>query len=80
VFNTGQRTAVAGAFTLAGYECDLFVGEVDSDDERVFLLDPVDLGRLRDINTLTQVVGQILGRNVWIVSKIGYPAKAVPFE
>lgn len=80
MFNIGQQTAVAGAFKLAGYEGALMVGEVDTEDERGFLLDPDDLGQLRDIDALTQVVGQILGCKVWIVSNVGYPARAVPFE
>lgn len=40
MFNDGQRTAVAGAFKLAGYEGPLVVAPVASEDERAFLLDP----------------------------------------
>jgi hypothetical protein len=69
MFNVGQRTAVAGAFKLAGYEGDLVVAPITSDDERVFLLEPEAFRALRDRGVLEQVLGQLLGRKVWIAER-----------
>jgi hypothetical protein len=52
MFNVGQRTAVAGAFKLAGYEGDLVVAPITSEDERAFLLEPEALRTLRDRGVL----------------------------
>ncbi|ONI65231.1 hypothetical protein ALI44B_00610 [Leifsonia sp. ALI-44-B] len=67
MFNIGQRTAVEGAFALAGYEGAIRTLPVTSEDERIFVLERDDLGRLRDIRTLEQIVGQLLGRKVAII-------------
>jgi hypothetical protein len=69
MFNIGQRTAVTGAFKLAGYEGPLRTAPVTSDDERFFLLEPDDLAALRDKRTLEQVLGQLLGRKVGVVER-----------
>ncbi len=47
VFNTGQQTAVAGAFRLAGYSGPLVTAPVTSEDERAFLVEPEVLRNLR---------------------------------
>lgn len=80
MFNVGQRTAVAGLFQLAGYEGPLFVAPVTSEDERVFLLDPGALSRLRDVRKLEQVLQQLLGRKVWVVERDPRWGEPVPFE
>jgi hypothetical protein len=67
VFNIGQRTAVAGAFKLAGYGGPLRTLRVDDATERIFALAPADLAQLREIRTLEQVVQQVLGCKVWII-------------
>lgn len=40
VFNSGQRPAVEGAFSLAGFSGPLVKAPVTSEDERAFLLEP----------------------------------------
>ena len=79
MFNIGQRTAVAGAFKLAGYEGPLVTAPVTSDDERFFLLEPEALASLRDRRILEQVLGQVLGRKVGVM-ELGRVDGAVPFE
>ena len=79
MFNIGQRSAVAGAFKLAGYEGPLVTAPVTSDDERFFLLEPNDLALLRDKRTLEQVLGQLLSRKVGVMER-GWVLGEVPFE
>ena len=79
MFNIGQRTAVACAFKLAGYEGPLVTAPVTSDDERFFLLEPEALASLRDRRILEQVLGQVLGRKVGVM-ELGRVDGAVPFE
>ena len=69
VFNIGQRTAVEGAFRLAGYIGPLVTAPVTSEDERAFLLEPAALGRPQDDRTLEQIVQQLLGRKVFVVER-----------
>jgi hypothetical protein len=80
MFNVGQRTAVAGAFKLAGYEGDLVVAPITSGDERAFLLEPEAISTLRDRGVLEQVLGQLLGRKVWIAERTGQWGEPIPFE
>jgi hypothetical protein len=80
VFNIGQRTAVAGAFKLAGYEGPLLTAPVTSEDERIFLLAPEALSALRDQRTLEQLLQQILGRKVWVAESTAQWGTPVPFE
>jgi hypothetical protein len=80
VFNIGQRTAVAGAFKLAGYEGPLVVAPVASEDERAFLLEPDDLRALREVRTLEQVLQQLLGRKVFVVERSRAWGSPIPFE
>jgi len=79
VFNVGQRTAVEGAFALAGYEGAIRTPPVTSEDERIFVLGRNDLGRLRNIRTLEQLVGQLLGRKVTIIEVGPDSPASVPF-
>lgn len=80
VFNVGQRTAVIGAFKLAGYQGDLRVLPVDDETERIFVLPDDAVRALRHKETLEQIVQQILGRKVWIVAHTdGLPAP-IAFE
>lgn len=70
MFSEGQVTAVRGAFSLAGYDGDLRTLPIGSEDERIFVLAQETVLELRDVRTLEQVLQQILGRKVWIVSSI----------
>ncbi len=70
MFNIGQRTAVAAAFRLAGYDGDLEVAPIADETERAFLLDPGDYSGLRDRGALAQVLTQLLGRKVWVVERL----------
>ena len=79
MFNVGQRTAVEGAFALAGYEGAIRTLPVTSEDERIFVLGRDDLGKLRNIRTLEQIVGQLLGRKVVIIDVGPDSAASVPF-
>jgi hypothetical protein len=80
VFSIGQRTAVVGAFKLAGYDRPLTTLPVECEDERIFVLSQDDLARLHDVRTLEQIVQKLLGRKVAIIGEHpGLPA-AVPFE
>jgi hypothetical protein len=80
MFNTGQRSAVAGAFRLAGYDGPLVTAPALSGDERVFLLEPAPLGSLRDVRTLEQVLQQLLGLKVWVVERSEAWGEPVTFE
>jgi hypothetical protein len=80
VFNSGQRAAVAGAFTLAGYEGALFTAPVTSEDERIFLLERDALRSLRHVRALEQVLQQLLGRKVAVVERSDAWGTPVPFE
>jgi hypothetical protein len=80
VFNTGQRTAVAGAFKLAGYDGPLLVAPITSDDERAFLLSPEAFTALRDVRTLEQVLQQLLGRKVFVVEHNPQWGSPIEFE
>lgn len=80
MFNIGQRTAVAGAFKLAGYEGDLVVAPVASEDERAFLLEPEAFKTLHDRVVLEQVLSQLLGRKVWVAQRTEQWGEPVPFE
>jgi hypothetical protein len=77
MFSVGQVAAVHAAFVLAGYEGELRTLPVDSEDERIFVLDQQDLLNL-DVRSLEQVLTQLLGRKVWV---LGSTANAtVPFD
>jgi hypothetical protein len=80
MFNIGQRTAVAGAFKLAGYEGDLVVAPIMSGDERAFLLEPEALKTLRDLRVLEQVLTQLLRLKVVVVERTEQWGKPIPFE
>lgn len=80
MFDVGQRTAVAGAFKLAGYEGPLAVAPVASEDERAFLLNAEALRALRHVRTLEQVLGQLLGRKVIVVENNDQWGTPTPFE
>jgi hypothetical protein len=80
MFKIGQRTAVAGAFKLAGYEGPLVVAQVASEDERAFLLNAEALRALRHVRTLEQVLGQLLGIKVFVVEPNDQWGAPTPFE
>jgi hypothetical protein len=80
MFNLGQRTAVAGVFKLAGYEGDLVVAPIASGDERAFLLEPEAFKALRDRDAVEQVLGQLLGRKVWVAERAAQWGEPIPFE
>jgi hypothetical protein len=80
VFNIGQRTAVKGAFKLAGYTGPLLTAPVASGDERAFLLQPDDLKGMRDVRTLEQVLQQVLGCKVFVVESSDTWGSPIPFE
>jgi hypothetical protein len=80
VFNIGQRTAVAGAFKLAGYEGNLVIAPIASDDERAFLLESEAFNALRDRTVLEQILGQLLGRKVWVAERTEQWGEPIPFE
>ena len=80
MFNIGQRTAVAGAFKLAGYDGPLVTAPVMSEDERAFLLERDAFQSLRDVRTLEQVLQQLLGLKVFVVERSDAWGTPVPFE
>lgn len=82
MFNIGQRTAVAGAFKLAGYEGPLYIAPVrrEGDDERAFLFSAEDFAAIRDVRTLQQLVGQVLGCKVYIAPLNPQWGQPIPFE
>ena len=77
MFSTGQLAAVHAAFALAGYEGELRTLPVDSEDERIFVLDQAVVMEM-DVRSLEQVLQQLLGRKVWVLASIGNPT--APFE
>ena len=80
MFNLGQRTAVAGAFKLAGYEGNLVVAPITSGDERIFLWEPEAFNALRDRDVLEQVLTQLLRLKVWVAQRTEQWGKPIPFE
>ena len=80
MFTVGQRTAVAGAFSLAGYDGPLITAPVTSEDERAFLLDRQALESLRDVRVLEQVLQQLLSRKVFVIQRSDAWGTPVPFE
>jgi len=79
-FNVGQQAAVAAAFKLAGYEGELLVAPITSEDERAFLLQPVAFRSLRDRAALEQVLTQLLGRKVWVAEITAQWGEPIPFQ
>jgi len=77
MFSVGQVAAVRAAFALAGYEGEIQTLPVDSEDERIFVLDQTDVLPI-DVRSLEQVLTQLLGRKVWVVESMETPT--VPFE
>ncbi len=70
MFSTGQAEAVRAAFALAGFDGPLRTLPVESEDERIFVLDQEDLLAPSDVRLLEQVVSQLLSRKVWVVASI----------
>jgi hypothetical protein len=80
VFNIGQRTAVEGAFRLAGFSGRLVTAPVTSSEERFFMLRPADLERISDVRTLEQILQQLLGKKVAVLERTESSKDVVPFE
>lgn len=70
MFNLGQRAAVRNAFQLAGYEGEIRTLPQASGDEVCFVLHQPDLLGLGDLVALEQLLGQVLGRKVWLLSSV----------
>jgi hypothetical protein len=79
-FSVGQRAATTAAFKLAGYEGELLVAPITSEDERAFLLEPAAFRALRDRVALEQILTQLLGRKVWVAERTTQWGKPIPFE
>ena len=79
-FNIGQKTAVANAFSLAGYDGPLRVASDLKSDERIFVVAPEVREGLRDLRRLAQVVAQLLLRKVAITDTTVYSRDTEPFE
>jgi hypothetical protein len=80
VFNIGQRTAVEGAFKLAGFSGRLVTAPVTSPEERLFMLRPADLEHISDVRTLEQILQQLLGMKVAVCERADSSKDVVPFE
>jgi hypothetical protein len=80
VFNIGQRTAVEGAFRLAGFSGRLVTAPVASSEERIFMLRRADLEQLRDVRALEQILQQLLGMKVAVCERTESSKDVVPFE
>jgi hypothetical protein len=79
MFNAGQKAAVRGAFELVGHVGELNTLPLDSGDEICFVLGQADLLALTgDTRVLEQVLQQVLGRKVWVLSSVD--DKTVPFD
>lgn len=78
MFNVGQRTAVRGAFHLAGYDGSLNTLPLDSGDEVCFVVGQDDLLAVKDVRVLEQILQQALQRKVWVLASVG--DKTVLFE
>lgn len=80
MFSVGQRAAVEAAFRLAGFSAVPRTATVDSEDERIFLLDATPPAGL-NVRDLEQVLQQVLGRKVWVVQRADrWKTDGVPFE
>lgn len=77
MFSVGQVAAVRAAFALAGFDGEIRTLPVDSEDERIFVLEQESLIAM-DVLSLEQVLTQLLGRKVWVLESIDRPT--VPFE
>lgn len=64
VFSVGQVAAVRAAFALAGYDGELLTLPVESEDERIFVVEQDRLLDMGDARLLEQVLQQLLGRKV----------------
>jgi hypothetical protein len=78
VFSPGQVAAVRAAFAFAGFEGGIVTMPVESDDERIFVIPQDDLLRMADVVLVEQVLTQLLGRKLWVLSSID--GKTVSFE
>ena len=77
MFSVGQVNAVRAAFVLAGYDGELCTLPVESEDERLFVLDQDDMLAM-DVRSLEQVLQELLHRKVWVLASLG--TQTVPFE
>ena len=68
MLNVGQIAATRAAFSLAGFDGDLKTLPVDSEDERLFVLDSVDYSKLHCLRELEQVLTQLLGRKCAVLA------------
>lgn len=81
VFSLGQRAAVASAFRLAGLLAVPGVTSVDSEDERIFVLDEPTLLPDAARRDLEQVLSQLLGRKVCVLARSStFAPDTQPFE
>jgi hypothetical protein len=76
VFSNEQLEAVRAAFSLAGYEGELRVLPVESEHERIFVIDPARFVRMGDAHLLERVLASILGRSVLVTDDVGAPSVA----
>ncbi|WP_074261467.1 hypothetical protein [Agromyces cerinus] len=78
VLSGGQIAAVRAAFRLAGFNGELRTLPIESDDERIFVIDSNDLRSMGDAYSLEQVVSVLLNRRVLVTDDLG--AASVVFE
>jgi hypothetical protein len=78
VFSRDQVDAVRAAFSLAGYDGELRVLPVESEDERIFVVNPDHFVLMGDAHLLEQVLASVLGRSVLVTDDVG--ARSVAFD
>ena len=67
MFNHGQRAAVEASFRLAGFARVPELAEVDSEDERLFVIDSAPSDHM--LRDLEQVLQQLLGLKVAVLQR-----------
>ena len=76
-FNVGQLAAVRNVFDLAGFEGEIRILPILSEDERIFVLPKGAAPLNRD--GMSQILGQLLSRKVWIVEDGASVPESIPF-
>ena len=63
-----QRAEVERLFHKHGFDGELLIAPVTSEDERIFVLPPTDYAALQDADDLTTTLQAVLHRKVLVVA------------
>ena len=77
-FSDEQVEAVRAAFELAGYSGELRTLPVESDHERIFIVDTASEIAMGDEHALELVLSRLLDRDVLVTGDVGATTIAFP--